>query len=169
MKQKAFSLLAALLIGAATLPAAAQEQLIYWCKDASGRTSLQDKPCPGMVVVPAKAEQPQQQEDAQKHDGGTFSVLPAARQSAPALASAPTTAAPDTRVIHTGPGGGKYYINASGNKVYVSSSGAAASSSRPRSAYSGPSSAAGRSLYTGPRGGQYYINSNGKKVYVRKK
>ncbi len=63
------------------------------------------------------------------------------------------------RTIHTGPRGGKYYINSNGNKTYVKS----------KSTYGAPRSTSSRTIHTGPRGGKYYINSNGNKTYVKSK
>ena len=60
------------------------------------------------------------------------------------------------RAYYSGPRGGRYYINANGNKTY-----------------SAKSELVGRMLenkvYTGPRGGKYYINCNGNKTYISRK
>lgn len=64
----------------------------------------------------------------------------------------------------TGPRGGCYYFNSSGNKTYVDRSLCRAAVSRPAPLTSSSQSSNG---YTrGPRGGCYYINSRGNKTYV---
>lgn len=70
-----------------------------------------------------------------------------------------STRSKSSRTIHTGPRGGKYYINSNGNKTYV----------KNKSTYTAPKSATSRTIHTGPRGGKYYINSNGNKTYVKRK
>jgi endonuclease YncB( thermonuclease family) len=67
----------------------------------------------------------------------------------------------------TGPRGGCYYINASGNKTYVDRS-LCGNSTASEPIYTQKStSASSLSRYIrGPRGGCYYINSRGNKTYV---
>lgn len=73
------------------------------------------------------------------------------------------------RTIHTGPRGGKYYINENGNKVYIKDQDRSSKPSpeifpAPNTTISNPNV-----IHTGPRGGKYYINSNGKKTYIKDK
>ncbi|KUO66735.1 MAG: hypothetical protein APF83_11260 [Lutibacter sp. BRH_c52] len=75
------------------------------------------------------------------------------------------------KTIYKGSRGGEYYINGSGNKVYVNSESSTKTSTQSSSTtnYNTPSSSSNRTIQTGSRGGQYYINSNGNKSYVKKK
>jgi hypothetical protein len=80
------------------------------------------------------------------------------------------------RTIYTGKNGGSYYLNSSGNKVYVKSEKQKSYNTYKYStpSYSAPkyssysSSSRSRVIQTGSRGGNYYINSNGNKTYVKK-
>lgn len=77
------------------------------------------------------------------------------------------------KIIYKGTSGGEYYVNSTGNKIYVknissNSSSTSNSSTYSPSSYSTPPSSPSRNIQTGPRGGQYYINSNGNKTYVKK-
>lgn len=70
-----------------------------------------------------------------------------------------TSSTKSNRTIHTGPRGGKYYVNSNGNKTYV----------KNKSTYGAPKNSTSRIIHTGPRGGKYYINSNGNKTYIKSK
>lgn len=95
--------------------------------------------------------------------GEEYFILPTRKRSLAKSNKAKSTyAVPKSaisRTIHTGPRGGKYYINSNGNKIYVKS----------KSTYSAPRSRSSRTIHTESRGGRYYINSNGNKTYVKKK
>ena len=95
--------------------------------------------------------------------GEEYFILPTSKKSLTKSHQAKSTyTAPkssSSRTIHTGPRGGKYYINSNGNKTYVKS----------KSTYRAPRSTSSRTIHTGSRGGRYYINSNGNKTYVKKK
>jgi hypothetical protein len=69
-----------------------------------------------------------------------------------------------TRYI-TGPRGGCYYVNSSGNKTYVDRS-RCGSETPSQPLYSAPSKSSSSEYTRGPRGGCYYINSRGNKTYV---
>lgn len=83
----------------------------------------------------------------------------------------PTSIEPSSsgRNYITGPRGGCYYINASGNKSYVDHSFCGRSSdsySQPKSFSSQPSAPRSSGYTRGPRGGCYYITASGSKRYV---
>ena len=77
------------------------------------------------------------------------------------------------KTIYKGSRGGEYYINSSGNKIYVKSENSSTSTSTTNSystpSYYSPSTSTTRTIQTGPKGGTYYINSNGNKTYVKTK
>lgn len=88
-----------------------------------------------------------------------------------------STYSPPTRTyhyktIHTGPRGGKYYININGNKTYIKSNSSKTNSYNfyyPKYNYSTtPIYNSEKTIHTGSRGGKYYINSNGNKTYIKK-
>lgn len=67
---------------------------------------------------------------------------------------------PQERRYFTGPRGGCYYLNSSGNKSYVDRSLCGEESALPST------SSGSKGYIRGPKGGCYYINSRGKKTYV---
>jgi|GEM_PF-1803648 len=82
----------------------------------------------------------------------------------------PTSTQPSSsgKTYITGPRGGCYYINSSGNKTYVDHSfcGRTSDSSEPKSFSSQPSTPRSSGYTRGPRGGCYYISASGSKRYV---
>ena len=73
----------------------------------------------------------------------------------------------NNRIIHTGPRGGKYYINESGKKVYIKDQDTSPAPSTEIFPATNTTISNPNIIHTGPRGGKYYINSNGNKTYVR--
>lgn len=64
---------------------------------------------------------------------------------------------PGGEAVYQGTQGGQYYINKSGNKIYLKDT------DKVLEGKKGPN---GELVYAGPKGGQYYLNKNGEKIYL---
>jgi hypothetical protein len=75
--------------------------------------------------------------------------------------------------MFTGPRGGTFYMNSTGNRSYLNSGMSSSivlfAQNYPgiqTGTYSSSGSMNGAPLYTGPRGGTFYMNSKNKKSYI---
>src|SRR5205085_964471 len=72
----------------------------------------------------------------------------------------------ESKKVHTGTRGGKFYYGPSGRKVYLSKE-----FSKPefKTEYQMQQEAKDQTVYTGTRGGKYYLSTSGRKVYTSPK
>jgi hypothetical protein len=118
----------------------------------SNRAAKKSVPSPSAQVSP-KPDDSEMSADRKTYPGNTTYTQPSS----------------SGRTYITGPRGGCYYINSSGNKTYVDHSFCGRTSdsySEPKSFSSQPSIPRSSGYTRGPRGGCYYISASGSKRYV---